>query len=136
MKKIYEFKKGDRIVRIQPAKSNGRSIFNPEGIGDRSYIGDELIFVGIANGQIYAKRTDKLSIRLFGDKLLNIPLDLFDEGWEYYINPEELLDESFLEDSIILSKEQLEEQLEKALEDENYELASVLKEKLDNDKRR
>ena len=52
MKSIYEFKKGDIITRVSPAKSLGRSIFNPEGVGDRSYQGDKLIFVGVANGCI------------------------------------------------------------------------------------
>ena len=45
MKTIFEFKKGDKITRIKPAN----------GFGDRSYMGDELVLIGIANGQIYFK---------------------------------------------------------------------------------
>ena len=71
MKSIYEFKKGDIVTRVAPAKSLGKSLFNPEGQGDRSYQGDKLIFVGIANGCIYLKRTDILELRIFGNKLID-----------------------------------------------------------------
>ena len=69
MKTIYDFNKGDEIVRVVPAKEYST------GVRDRSYMGEKLIFVGIANGQIYFKRTDSFSISIFGDKLLNLSLD-------------------------------------------------------------
>ncbi len=80
MKTIYEFKKGDEIVRIIPAKPINN-------IRDRSYMGDKMIFVGIANGQIYLKRTNELERRLFGDSLSNLSLDMWDEGWDNWIDP-------------------------------------------------
>ena len=131
MKNICEFKKGDVITRIIPAKELP-GIFGGRGIGDRSYIGEPFIFVGIANGCIYIKRALKVDILEFGDKLMDLKMDIFSEGWDYYIDPLSLLTD--IDDVIIISKEQLEDQLEKALEDENYELASVLKEKLNNNK--
>tara|TARA_R110000824_G_scaffold262913_3_gene451577 strand:+ start:208 stop:582 length:375 start_codon:yes stop_codon:yes gene_type:complete len=118
MKTIYEFKKGDEIVRITSAKP----LIDMMGkeIRDRSYLGEKMIFAGIANGQIYLKRTDYLSIHLFGDKLVDLPLDLWDDGWDNWIDPEELLEN-------IVPVETLLEKLEKALRDENYELADKIK---------
>ena len=77
MKTIYDFKKGDEIVRVQPAKpySGVRiNLFgeNEGGVRDRSYMGVKLIFVGILNGQIYCQVTDKLTLTILGDKLLNL----------------------------------------------------------------
>lgn len=118
MKTIYEFKKRDEIVRIIPAKPL-MDIMGKE-IRDRSYLGEKMIFAGIANGQIYVKRTDYLTIQLFGQKLVDLPLDLWDDGWEYWVNPETLLGN-------IISKETLLEKLETALKDEDYELANKIK---------
>ena len=131
MKTIYDFKKGDAITRIQPAKP-----YSPEridmfgvvsgGIRDRSYMGEKLIFVGIANGQIYFKQTDDFHIQVFGGKLLNLDLDIWDGGWDYYIEPATLLEgiDSVIDDSAI------EEQIKKAIENEDYELAKKLQQKL------
>ena len=113
MKTIYEFKKGDEIVRIIPAKPLS-------DMRDRSYLGEKMIFAGIANGQIYLKRTDYLSLQLFGNKLVDLPLDLWDEGWGHWVDPETLLGN-------IISQETLLEKLENALKDEDYELANKIK---------
>lgn len=130
MKTIYEFKKGDEIVRVQPAKEYSPRRMGPfgeeGGIRDRSYMGEKLIFVGIANGQIYCKRTDKSSIRIFGDKLLSLSLDIWDEGWDLYVDPLTLLegDEPEIDETII------QNQIQKAIESEDYELVSKLRLKL------
>jgi hypothetical protein len=118
MKNIYEFKKGDVIVRITPAKP----LIGMMGIEvrDRSYLGEKMVFIGIANGQIYLKRTDYLSLQLFGDKLVDLPLDLWDDGWDTWRDPETLLEN-------IICAETLLEKLEKALKDEDYELANKIK---------
>lgn len=84
MKTIYDFKKGDEIVRVQSAKPYST------GLRDRSYMGEKLIFIGIANGQIYCQRTDALSLKIFGDKTLGLSLDLWDEGWDLFIDPKTL----------------------------------------------
>jgi hypothetical protein len=96
-------------------------------VRDRSYLGEKLIFVGIANGQIYLKRTDYLSLQLFGDKLVDLPLDLWDDGWDIWVDPVELLDN-------IISSETLLEKLDKALKDEDYELADKIKKLLNKNK--
>ena len=136
MKTIYDFNKGDEIVRIQPAKE----CINLNGISfrDRSYLGEKLIFVGVTNGQIYFKRTESFALSIFGDKLYNLSLDIWDEGWNFYIDPnkffvKELRKEKLekIESEIKLDKSILEEQLKKAIETENYELAEKLKKKLE-----
>ena len=126
MKSIYEFKKGDIVTRVAPAKALGKSIFNPEGQGDRSYQGDKLVFVGIANGCIYLKRTDILELKIFGDKLLELPLDIFSDGWNYWVDPYDLLEDGKL-DEILISKDGLKEAMAKAIAEENYEAAAKFK---------
>tara|TARA_R110000824_G_scaffold54915_4_gene151442 strand:- start:958 stop:1335 length:378 start_codon:yes stop_codon:yes gene_type:complete len=113
MKTIYEFKKGNEVVRIVPAKSLNN-------IRDRSFMGEKMIFVGIANGQIYLKRTNQLEIRLMGESLLNISLDIWDDGWDTWIDPMTLLDNEI--DAI-----HIEDKLFDALTAEDYELAEKLK---------
>ena len=124
MKSIYEFKKGDIVTRVTPAKSLGKSLLNTEGTGDRSYQGDKLIFVGIANGCVYLKRTNALEIRMFGDKMIDLELDIFSEGWNYYIDPNSLLGD--IEETILISTDGLKEAIEKAIAEENYEAAEKL----------
>ena len=129
MKGIYEFKKGDTITRIIPSKSKGQTITQSGQVInniDRSYMGDKLIFIGIANGQIYFKVDNDLHKQLFGDVLSNIPLDIFDCGWDYYTDPNSLFD-----GFEILDRDNLTLQYNAAIRDENYELAKILKDKLD-----
>lgn len=131
MKTIYDFKKGDEIVRIQPAKPYSAvriGLFGQEegGVRDRSYMGEKLIFVGIANGQIYCQRTDSFSLSMFGDKLLDLALDIWDEGWDLYVDPKKLL-EGF---EPKMDNQTIEEQIKKAIENEDYKLAEKLKSKL------
>lgn len=113
MKTIYEFKKGNEVVRIVPAKSLNN-------IRDRSFMGEKMIFVGIANGQIYLKRTNQLEISFMGESLLNISLDIWDDGWDTWIDPMTLLDNEI--DAI-----HIEDKLFDALTAEDYELAEKLK---------
>tara|TARA_Y100000296_G_C5028482_1_gene183549 strand:- start:214 stop:588 length:375 start_codon:yes stop_codon:yes gene_type:complete len=122
MKTIYSFKPGDKIVRIIPAKPL-ESILG-KLIKDRSYMGDKMLFKGIANGQIYLKRLNDLDISLWGDKLLDLPLDLWDEGWDYWVDPETL-------DEVCLNEEDIEDLIKEAIDNEDYELAADLK-KLNN----
>ncbi len=122
MKSIYEFKKGDEIVRIEPAKSYG-GFLNGREVRDRSYIGEKLIFHGIANGVIYLKPTDKVSIFLSNDKFIDLKLDIWDEGWNYWVDPESL-EENQIPRYII------QEKLDQAIAEENYELADKLEKML------
>jgi hypothetical protein len=63
---------------------------------------------------------------MFGDKLLNLALDIWDEGWDSFIDPKKLL-EGF---EPKMDKQTIEEQIKKAIENEDYELAQKLKSKL------
>lgn len=132
MKTIYDFKKDDIIVRIKPAKSLGPIIGlmgeTIETCGDRSYMGEKLVFMGIANSQIYLKRTSESDIIVYGNELIDLPLDLFDEGWDKWVDPKQLFEQ---DDTVMLSKSGIKDQLKIALQNENYELAEKLQEKLD-----
>lgn len=117
MKTIFEFKKGDKITRIKPAN----------GFGDRSYMGDELVLIGIANGQIYFKNNNRFMSSMLGEEhISNVSLDLWSEGWIEYIDPKTLLEGQ--ED--VISNLSIEKQIEKAVENEDYKLAERLKRKL------
>ena len=118
MKTIYEFEKGDIMVRVEPAKSISGGI--GDGIRDRSYVGEKMLFHGIANGVIYIKPTQKVSIFISNEGLIDLPLDNWDEGWDYWVNPEDITENQ-------IPKHIIEEQLKKALEEENYEFADKLK---------
>jgi len=137
MKTVYDFKKNDVVTRVKPAKSFGKTIDILSGQeielgGDRSYIGEKLIFVGIANGCAYFKRTDAVELRIFGDKLIDLELDVFDEGWDFWIDPETLLDSKIDYSTISMSKKEIEEKIIQALQEENYELAARLRDELKN----
>ena len=123
MKNIYDFKKGDEIVRVVPSRIISYSDMHPEGSRDRSYIGSKLIFVGIANGCIYLQRTG-VEAKMFPDQLVELPLDLFDEGWDCYVDPQSLVDD-------IIPLEALERALTLALEKEDYEAAENLRKRIE-----
>jgi len=133
MANILEFTKGDRITRVQPAKSLG-PMMSMNGIavdrgGDRSYMGEELIFVGIANGQIYLQRSEtSFDYQIFGNKLLDLAIDIWDEGWEKWIDPKTLLDNDV---SVIVDKTTLKRKLKQAIANEDYELAEQIKKQLE-----
>lgn len=122
MGSIYDFNKGDEVVRVEPSKVIGSGGFHPKGQRDRSYIGDKLIFVGIANGCAYLKRTG-IKAKIFGDDLLDLPLDIYDEGWDYYIDPQTLVDD-------IIPLHSLERALMLALEKEDYEAAANIQKRI------
>ena len=124
-KTIFEFDKGNEVVRVEPSTILGYSMQNPDGLRDRSYIGEKLILIGIVNGCIYLKRTNEVDIKIFGDKMIELPLDIFSEGWDHYYNPELLLEDE--DEKIIVSTDGLQEAIDKAVAEENYEAASKLK---------
>lgn len=121
MKTIYEFKKGDKIVRVEAAKSMN-SPFSTTPMRDRSYVGDQMIFMGIANGMIYLEPTNKFNIFINEGKYTELALDYWDEGWDYWVDPKSITTNQ-IPDSI------LKEKVKQALKDENYELLEKLKEK-------
>ena len=125
-KKIYHFKRGDKITRIQPSKPMMK--MGDDEFVDRNYIGAPFIFIGIANGCIYLKRIipdqmkEALSIfSLFGDSsfdpMIHVELDLFEDGWDYYVDPVSLGGNEEV------SLTELEKQKKNALEKEDYKEA-------------
>jgi len=87
-----------------------------------------MIFAGIANGVIYLKPTTMISTFLAGkEKLMDLPLDNWDEGWDYWVDPNTLLDN-------ILDEKQIKSKLSEAIAEENYELANKLQKMLNDTK--
>lgn len=80
MSSIHKFKQGDVITRVKPSNN-----------GDRSYMGDKLIFIGIANAQIYYENPSSFTSILTGTAMSNVSLDQWSEGWELYVDPRTLL---------------------------------------------
>jgi hypothetical protein len=76
MSSIHNFKQGDIITRVEPSKN-----------GDRSYMGDKMIFIGIANAQIYYENPESITARITGTIMSKVALDQWSEGWELYVNP-------------------------------------------------
>ena len=133
MKSIYEFKKGDIITRVEPSAPLGKGgFFGDQGFQDRSYIGERYILAGIANGCVYLKRTDEIEKKIFGDRLIDLPLDIFENGWNYWIDPQTLLED--IDETLYVSTNNLQEAINKAIEEENYEAAIKLKKLLDKKK--
>lgn len=148
---IYEFKRGDIIVRIVPSKPLPG--FESEDFRDRAYIGVPMRFLGIANGCVYVEKYEKPnknedddipSIGSFFKMLtgnvgpINLPLDIWNEGWSYYIDPYklgEMLDDKFqdiMDNEPFVSKEELEKQLKDALEKEDYKRADKLQKRINS----
>lgn len=132
---IHSFKKGDKITRIEPSKPVAK--IEDEEIRDRGHIGVPYTFVGIANGCIYLRRVvsegalEMFSLFTFGGNpeipLTNLELELYDEGWSYYIDPE-TLEEG--EEEKKISIDELEVMLKNALEKEDYVAADKLQKKI------
>ena len=140
---IYDFKKGDLITRIIPSKPI--EIFGEETIVDRNFIGEPLFFLGVANGCVYVERDEMRPSRMENGRMsdggpaflkmmfgtggpINLPLDAYDEGWSYYVNPYNIGDEGSHEFEETL--ETLKRKLKIALSKEDYEAADKIKAKI------
>ena len=126
---IYNFKRGDIITRLKP-------ITDEIGEKDYSLIGAKLSFLGIANASIYISRPlDVLTMLFSGGRTtqtIKLPLELWQNGWGYYIEPD-FLDEDL---GLDISEEQaLQDQIDQAIIEENYQKAEVLKKRLDKIKK-
>ena len=145
---IYDFKKGDIITRIEPSKPIPG--LEMDEIRDRAYIGVAMKFLGVANGCVYVERHERGSNSEFEDMPeigrffkammgggtgpINLPVDMWDEGWSYYIDPYEIGKEDnkkvFKDILDGANKIQLKKELKEALEDEDYEKAEQIKKRL------
>lgn len=79
---ISSFKKGDIITRTEPSAAifGGNSLMGLDCIGDRSYMGDRLKFLGIANNQLYFQFTEGVDLEHLGDEPRGLALDAWSEG--------------------------------------------------------
>lgn len=138
---IKTFKQGDLIVRTTPNRQGGG-----EGL-----IGKKFQFQGILNGNIYFKVTPEgAEVELLNNiletadeetvkrakiflkpRLVNIPFYLFDENWEYWVDPATTF--GFEENEpITLPDKSLQQQIQDAIADQNFELAAKLRNQIDN----
>lgn len=121
---IFKFKKGDVITRIKPMKDKDT------GHNDYTLIGRKFIFMGIANASIYLAQEFDFLAKLFlgmSKSVIQLPVDLWPTGWAYHIEPD-FLDE----DSLLIDDEsRMKEQLDLAIESQNFEQAEDLRKKLD-----
>lgn len=95
-KNISFFEKGDIITRVIPAiihREEETDIMGNIKVDlreDYSYRGDPLEYVGIANNMIYLKRYSDLDKKVFGNSLIDLDIQRWSDGWDIYIDPEEL----------------------------------------------
>lgn len=118
---INKFKPSDRITRSAPGKL---------GIDrDYTYMGDQLEFLGIANGLIYLKPIDQSLVDLLEMNNITLSLDGYSDGWEFWVESEFLTKKDAVPE---LSISQIKNQLQEAIICENYEEAGRLKKLLDD----
>jgi hypothetical protein len=127
---IYDFKKGDSITRIRPV-IGGSNLTSEK---DYSLVGKKVTFLGIANASVYlSKPGDLLTAILLGKDTLTIqiPLELCEDGWSYYIEPDFIDNESSISDD----ESTIQGEIQKAIKADEYEKADALKKKLDQIKK-
>lgn len=130
-KSIYEFTPGDIVTRIQPSVIVNKTMFMGGLNYDSSYVGEKLIFVGIANGCAYFEPTDSFTYLLEKGKLIDLPLHKFEEGWAHYIDPATLVNAKPRSKYDSMSDTTLVSKLDEAIEEEDYEEASRIKHEID-----
>lgn len=132
---IYTFKKGDLVTRLEPSKPYPNMI--GEEVPDRAFIGKKLKFLGIANACIYLEMENTIrdifsAIFIPEKSIIDLPLDVWLEGWGYYLNPIDLfnLDPKQLSKSkktgMKRDSEYLKSLMQNAIENEDYETANKL----------
>ena len=127
--KIYDFKKGDIITRIEPS-------IESDDFKNYTLIGEKLVFLGIANASIYLSQEINVMLQLFmmgkadNKRTIQLPVELWENGWALYEEPDFLLDQETSSPSIE-EENYLKRQIEKAIDSDNYEKAVSLKKKLD-----
>lgn len=128
MKTIYDFEKGDIIVRVNPCSlGKGRDIFDfdsePVERFDHSYIGVPMKLTGIANGQIYLEKVNKDNIL---GQSVELETERWSDGWDNYINPKDIKKKKF---KISLAK--FNELIDDAMNKEDYKQVDKIKAKFD-----
>jgi len=127
---IYDFRKGDLITRIKPILGES----GPLGDKDYSLVGKKITFLGIANASVYLSKPADFLVAMFTGKdelTFQLPVELCEDGWAFYTEPDFLDSDSLPMDS----EEKLKEEIRKAVKDDNFEKAEMLKKKLEEIKK-
>ncbi|HEX9062306.1 MAG TPA: hypothetical protein VF941_19215 [Clostridia bacterium] len=102
---ILDFNINDLVVRVESAKFKEQKYNENLGIEievvsivDRSYLGEPMKLLDIQNGVIYVEKLGN-SI-LLGNKR-ELQLDMFADGWEYFVIPNGYTLEEFMNKKII-----------------------------------
>ena len=128
-KSIYEFKRGDILTRLKP-------MVDGDGFKDYSLVGTKLTFIGIANACIYlSKKADMFAKMFLGIEIsqVKIPIELCENGWSDYIEPD-FLDSTDTND--FTNEQEINDEIQKAVEKEDYFKAETLKQKLEEIKKK
>ena len=126
-KSIYEFNPDDIVTRIQPSVIVNQGMFMGGLNYDSSYVGEKLIFIGIANGCAYFEATDSFTYLLERGKIIDLPLHKFEEGWAHYIDPVTLINGKIRTKYQSMSDTELIQKMDEAIDSEDYEEASRIK---------
>lgn len=130
---IENFKRGDIIVRVEPAASLGIGMDFLTGQpmelgGDRSYIGERVEYIGTANGVIYVKPNRREWLHT---DFIELPLDVWSEGWEKWTDPNDLMNDEVMSMNKMFSIADLQERLVQCIDIEEYKEAEKLRVAID-----
>lgn len=88
---IKNFNTGDIIVRTEPGRRQQEQYNENLGVStmatlyeDTSWIGEPFVLLDIANGMIYL---DRVGIPVVLEKKKQLSLQVFAEGWDYFVEP-------------------------------------------------
>ncbi len=121
---ITQFKIGEAIVRTERAKEKTIGDImdmSTQTVRDGSFIGERMIFKGMANGVIYVEHADESEPIFFG-KTTKLRPDDWSEGWEVWIDPTALTN-----DTSKISKQELKRLMKQAEQKEDFEAAGRYK---------
>lgn len=123
-KSIYDFSPGDIVTRIEPSVIINKSMFMGGLNYDSSYVGEKLIFLGIANGCAYFESTDSFTYLLEKGQPISLEIHKFEHGWAHYIDPITFIGTKLVSRYARMSDSKLIGELDNALCIEDYEEAS------------
>jgi len=128
---IYDFKPGDIVTRIEPTVIINQSMFMGGLNYDGAYVGEKLIFVGIANGCAYFEGVETFTYLLEKGNLISLPIHKYETGWAHYIDPITLVNAKPISKYVSMSDNSLVAELDEAIAIEDYEEASRIKHEID-----
>jgi len=131
---IYDFRPGDIVTRIEPTAIINQSMFMGGLDYDCSYIGEKLVFLGIANGCAYFEPTYSFSYMLEKGNPISLPVYKFEHGWAHFIDPVTFIAIMAKTKYVSMSDVELLGKLDEALSTEDYEEASRIQHEMNNRK--